>query len=85
MSTGRPVIAYGAGGALETVKPGVSGVLFEDQTWEAIADCIIRFKPETFEAQTIRQWADTFSVSRFKQELGGFIDQAWQNRANRLG
>src|SRR5262249_10215444 len=85
MATGRPVIAYRAGGALETVRPGLSGVLFEDQTWEAIADTVIRFKPTTFDPQKIRAWADEFSVERFRRQLGSFIDQAWQKHNNRLG
>lgn len=34
MASGRPVIAYGHGGAVETVLPGVTGVLFEEQSVE---------------------------------------------------
>lgn len=84
MATGRPVIAYARGGALETVKPGVSGMLFEDQTWEAVADTVIRFRPEQFSATTIRQWAETFSVERFIEQMTAAIDTAWQKHQSRV-
>ncbi len=76
MAAGRPVIAYAAGGAIETVKPGVSGVLFEDQGWESLADAVIRFKPETYSPTAIKAWAETFSVAQFKSTMQKFIEQA---------
>jgi glycosyltransferase involved in cell wall biosynthesis len=78
MAAGRPVIAYAAGGALETVKPGESGVLFQDQEWESLADAVIRFKPEQFPPAAIRAWAESFGVERFKREMHGYLDRTWQ-------
>ncbi len=69
MATGRPVIAYGAGGALETVKPGVTGELFMEQDWEALADTVLRFNPENYTPQGIRDWASTFSVEAFIKQF----------------
>ncbi|HBT92208.1 MAG: Glycosyl transferase group 1 [Parcubacteria group bacterium GW2011_GWD2_43_10] len=65
MAAGRPVIAYGAGGALETIEPGVSGVFFQEQSWEELADAVIRFRYESFEPEVIRQRAQKFSRANF--------------------
>ncbi|HCC21941.1 TPA: glycosyl transferase, partial [Candidatus Uhrbacteria bacterium] len=58
MAAGRPVIAYRRGGALETVIEGVTGTFLEDQSWEELANCVIRFEPEKFDSQKIRQHAE---------------------------
>lgn len=65
MATGCPVIAFGAGGALETIQPSVTGELFTHQDWEALADTVIRFHPEHYRPRDIRAWAETFSVESF--------------------
>lgn len=84
MAAGRPVIAYAAGGALETVKPGLSGVFFQDQEWESLADAVIRFRPEDYPARAIHDWAETFGVDRFKTAMSNFVAQAWQQRQKAL-
>lgn len=84
MAAGRPVIAYGAGGALETVQPLKTGMLFMEQDWEAIADTVIRFKPENYDPVAIRQWADTFSVTTFEQRFRSHLDQAYQQHQSTL-
>jgi glycosyltransferase involved in cell wall biosynthesis len=78
MSCGRPVIAYGSGGALETVKDGVTGRFFYEQTWESLSDVILRFQQEAdkFDPQTIRSWAETFSPERFRQEILDFVEKS---------
>ncbi len=75
MASGRPVIAYKAGGALETVIDGLTGKFFDEQTWEALADTVIRFKPEEFDPEKIRLHAQKFSKERFKEEIIKFIEQ----------
>lgn len=79
MAAGRPVIAYAAGGALETVQPGVTGTLFYDQEWESLADTVIRFTPDAFDSKKIRAWAETFSRDRFKEQIRLAVDGAWKN------
>ena len=66
MASGRPVIAYARGGALETVDPGVSGLLFEHQTVDSLAAAILRFeRDETqFTPEACRQ-----SVRRFDRPV----------------
>lgn len=73
-ASGRPVIAYAAGGALETVKPGVTGEFFDEQTAESLAGALKKFDPTRYDAKTIRTHAETFSVERFKQEISSFIE-----------
>lgn len=79
MASGRPVIAYGAGGALETVVSGKTGVLFDEQSWEALADTVIHFNQDEFNPEEIRKHAQQFSVEQFKQRISNFIDQSWQD------
>ncbi|MFA6534018.1 MAG: glycosyltransferase [Patescibacteria group bacterium] len=78
MAAGRPVIAYPAGGALETVVPGVTGEFFEEQTWESLGDAVIRFKPEKYDSQKIRSQAEKFSSAAFKRRLGDYVEKVYQ-------
>lgn len=69
MAAGRPVIALGRGGATETIKHLETGVLFEDQSWEAIADIFTRWNEFTWNPHTIKAHAEQFSRARFEKEL----------------
>lgn len=89
---GTPVIAFGKGGALETIR-GLggelpTGVFFPEQSVASIQDAVRRF--EQAEQQILpvscRENAMRFSPERFRQELGAFVEEAWkafQARANR--
>jgi glycosyltransferase involved in cell wall biosynthesis len=76
MAAGRPVIAYAAGGAIETVKPGLSGTLFPDQDWETLADTVLHFQPENFQPSQIRAWAENFSTDNFINKFKVYAEQA---------
>lgn len=78
MASGRPVIAYARGGALDTVVEDKTGKLFEDQNWEALGDTIIRFKPENFSPEEVRQHALQFSTEKFKQNIKEYIETNWE-------
>lgn len=65
MACGRPVIAYGKGGALETIVDGVTGVLVSEQHPLAFADGIARFERMHFDPAAIRRNAERFSMQRF--------------------
>lgn len=69
MASGRPVIAYRAGGALETVKEGETGVFFDEQAWEVLADVVATFKPAAFDPEKIRNHAMQFSPEHFQEHL----------------
>jgi len=73
MASGRPVIAYRAGGATETVKEGETGEFFDEQWWEEIADCVIRLKPERYNSWAIREHAKQFGVEEFKRKIKELI------------
>lgn len=70
---GTPVIAYGKGGALDTVQDGVSGLFFEEQSVESLGDAIQRFNQQTFDAESIREWARQFSSSRFREAIAQIV------------
>lgn len=80
---GTPVIAFGKGGALETVRPvgieGPTGVFFRQQTVDSLHDAICEFEKisSIFTSQACRENAERFSRSRFDQEFTNFVDEKW--------
>ena len=73
---GTPVIAFGKGGARETVLDGTTGVLFHEQTSSAIQDAITQFENSfDFNPQKIRQHAELFSADRFSAQFKAFVDE----------
>ena len=72
-ASGRPVIAYGAGGALETVVPGVTGEFFREQTVECLADTVSRFNDDEYDPRAIRRHAEGFDTEVFKSKVSAFI------------
>lgn len=70
---GRPVIAFGKGGALETVVADMTGVFFSEQTEESVATAIQKFeemeKNGAFKSERIVKHAQNFSAERFRREL----------------
>lgn len=68
-AAGRPVIAFGRGGALESVLPGVTGELFDAQTVESLMDAIVRFENRSWHPSAARANAARFGVERFRSEM----------------
>ena len=77
MAAGRPVFAYGAGGALETVVPGVTGELLDEQNWETLADKLLDFQPEKYDSAAIRAHAERFSTEAFHRNIKDFVNQKY--------
>ncbi|MBI4811999.1 glycosyltransferase [Candidatus Falkowbacteria bacterium] len=77
MASGRPVIAYRKGGAVETIIEGETGEFFDRQTPEALAAVISDFNASKFDSRKIRQHAEKFSIERFKGEIRDFINKEW--------
>ena len=80
MASGTPVIAYKSGGALETVADGATGMFFEDQTWESLANTVVHFRDKEFDYAAIKDHAERFSEGRFKREINEFVESISQNR-----
>jgi glycosyltransferase involved in cell wall biosynthesis len=70
---GRPVIAAGRGGALETVIPGVTGLLAAELSVDSFADAIADGLQRRFEPPAIRAHAERFGRQRFGDEIEALI------------
>lgn len=78
MASGRPVIAYRKGGALETVKEGETGEFFDDQEWEELAAAVIRFDPSRYDPAAVRTHALQFDVGVFKKKIAEYVSNAYR-------
>lgn len=76
MACGAPVIAFGRGGATETVRAGVTGLFFEDQTADSLIAAMESFErtADRFDPVAARRQAERFTGRRFESELFGFLD-----------
>lgn len=73
---GTPVIAYGKGGALETVIEGETGYFFEEQSADALIEAITTFeKSAPLDPDLIRKNAERFNKSRFLREMSSFVEE----------
>lgn len=75
MSAGRPVIAFGGGGALDTVVPGATGELFAKQSWESLHAALETFQPHAYDPIACRLQAEHFDVSLFRQRLLTYVEE----------
>jgi len=82
-AAGRPVIAYGAGGALETVIEGETGMFFREPTVDSLARALAEFN-DTFDPQRLREHAELFGKERFKKRMYSTLERAWAEHARRL-
>ncbi len=85
MASGRPVIAYGSGGALDTVVDGVTGVFFDDQTADDLVAAIERFEAieNSFDPHVIRSHARGFGRDIFRRNLKSHIDACVRQSSGR--
>ncbi|MGB9776501.1 MAG: glycosyltransferase [Anaerolineae bacterium] len=75
-AAGRPVIAFGAGGALDTVIPGRTGVFFHEPTPEALAEAVRAFDPESVDPQECVRNAARFDRSVFEEQILALVGAA---------
>lgn len=79
MATGTPVIALGAGGAVDSVIPETSGVLVapgsDEDVIDGFASAIRAFEPSDFDRARIRQWAEGFSRANFRARMQTVMDE----------
>jgi len=77
-ATGRPVVAYGAGGVLETVVDGVTGILFSEQSTEAVCEAVAACAVRSFDRDAIRQHAKQFDRDLFCRKMTDLIQTKWE-------
>lgn len=75
MAAGLPVIAYRAGGALDYVLPGKSGLFFDEQTPTSLAKVLSDFDPSQFNSNMIAKFAERFSAQNFHRKLKQFLEE----------
>lgn len=72
-SVGVPVIAFGKGGALDTVVNGKTGIFFDKQTPEKLIEAVEKFEKLRFDKRNLIKNSARFSHNVFKRELLGLI------------
>jgi glycosyltransferase involved in cell wall biosynthesis len=83
-ASGRPVIAFRRGGALETVEEGLSGVFFDEQSVDALVSTLGSFDPTAFEPGRTRAHALEFDKPAFKQRLYAILERRFHEHAQSL-
>lgn len=74
MACGKPVIAYGKGGAAETVVNGTTGILFDKQTVGSVATALEEFGQKQWDSTLIRRRAEEFNEERFIREIHEVVE-----------
>lgn len=80
IASGLPVIAYKSGGALDYVIEGKTGTFFSTQTVPALAKAINNFDYKNYSPSELQNFAESFSNSRFRQEIREFVDHKLGSR-----
>jgi glycosyltransferase involved in cell wall biosynthesis len=84
IASGRPVIAYSGGGALETVKSGLSGIFFEEQSPEILMEAIEKFeKIKNWPTKKMITSTKKFDERQFKKELKNFVTSEYRKIAKK--
>lgn len=81
-SLGRPVVAYAAGGALDTIVDGQSGVLFREPTVISVAEALLKVQDLDWNGARIQQNAMRFDRSVFEQKLAQAVQAALHQGAS---
>jgi glycosyltransferase involved in cell wall biosynthesis len=74
-AAGRPVVAFAAGGPLDTVVEGRTGRFFDRPTADSLAAVLAAFDPAEFEPTALRAHAEGYDVPVFKQRLLRFVEE----------
>lgn len=81
---GTPVIAFGRGGAAETILAGETGVFFREQSVESLIAAIKEFEKLSFDPLRVRRNAERFSAERFRSEFAALVEREWDRFRARL-
>jgi hypothetical protein len=77
MACGKPVLAYAGGGALETVREGVTGGFFYEQTPESVAEAVSEMDADSFDPWEVRKHAELFDVSVFTEAVRDYVTESY--------
>ena len=86
MACGRAVLAYGGGGSLETVVDGQTGLFFDKQAPDSLADVVRRYEallaadPSRFNPDLIRRHAESYDTSVFKERVAAYVAGRYAER-----
>lgn len=83
-ASGRPVIAFAGGGALETIVDGQTGIFFESQTPESLIEALKVFTDSDFDPKLIRANALRFDAPVFRDSLKTFVERTFKSRSVRI-
>ena len=72
-AAGRPVVAFAAGGALDTVTDRETGVTFAEATVDSMVEAILRLDAMQLDPETIRQHALRFDTNVFRERISSFV------------
>jgi glycosyltransferase involved in cell wall biosynthesis len=79
MAAGRPVIAYAAGGVLDTIIPGQTGALFAEQSVGGIIQAVEGFDETVVDTAVIRRHAEQFDSTVFRAKIQAFVEEKWNS------
>ncbi len=83
-ASGRPVLAYGAGGALETIREHETGSFFREQSVDALVDALQAFDVDAFDPQAARANAARFDVTVFRSRMETLIAETYARHQSAL-
>lgn len=83
MASGRPVVAYRAGGALETVKEGETGLFFDRPTSDSLTEALEGFS-DVFDPEAIRRHALWFDKTEFKRRMYDVLARCYIQHRDRF-
>jgi glycosyltransferase involved in cell wall biosynthesis len=85
-AAGRPVVAYRAGGVLDTVREDLNGVFFAEQTTAALAAALADPRLDgPWDRDAMRRHAEGFGRERFRRDLVAALTEAWVGHAAEMG
>ncbi len=78
MASGRPVIALKAGGVVDVLREGKTGVFFKEQSVESLDEAVSKFEKQKFDSAQIRKHALKFSTQEFQKKIDRFVKQKYE-------
>lgn len=84
-ASGKPTVAFAAGGALETIVPGATGTFFAEQTVPSLVQAILASERAEWDAAAIRTHAEKFRTEVFMDRMREFVHNEWLGFKRRNG